>query len=317
MALLVFAGWLAACQGPSATPPGSSVEVVERDGGYLFREAGRPVLFYQLKPKSMDGEHQRSNYVHPLHGLDGEILTEDFPADHRHHRGVYWTWHQVLVGEVRAGDPWLARDFSWNLVDATVLEGKGGLRVTHRWHSPNFAGGAEPIAEEVAEVIARPESGGVRLVDFDIRLVALQPGVRVGGSEDDKGYGGFSVRVRMLEGLEFTGAGGAVRPERTPMTIGDWVDFSGVFPPLEAASGVAVLVHPDSAGYPQPWILRSAETPSMQNPVWPGSAAVALPSAGPPVRLRYRLVVHRGTASQVDLDGLLKAYAETGTSDSG
>ena len=276
-----------------------------------MREAGRPVLFYQLAPKSLDGEYERSNYIHPLYGLDGEILTEDFPDDHYHHRGVFWTWHQVLIGDVRAGDPWLARRFSWQLQDVGPLPAGNGIRAVHRWFSPDFAEGREPILEETAEVSVYPEESGVRLVDFDIRLAALQDGLRLGGSEDDKGYGGFSLRVKMLDDLRFTSVAGAIRPTRLALDAGDWVDFSGSFEPESGAtSGVAILVHPTAAGYPQKWVLRESATPSMQNPVWPGPAAVAV-QRGQDVRLRYRLVIHRGDASQVDLDGLASAYAKT------
>jgi hypothetical protein len=48
----------------------------------------------------------------------------------------------------------------------------------------------------------------------------------------------------------------------------------------------------------------------MQNPVWPGPAAVAVPP-GQVVRLRYRLAIHRGDASRVDLAKLAAAYAAT------
>ncbi len=275
----------------------------------MVQDAGRPVLFYQLAPKSLDGMYERSNYIHPLYGLDGEILTEDFPEDHYHHRGVYWTWHQVLIGDVRAGDPWLARRFSWQVQDAAVLPDANGVRAVHHWFSPDFAEGAEPILEETAEISVHPEESGVRLVDFDIRLAALQEGVRLGGSEDAKGYGGFSVRVKLLDDLRFTSVGGEVEPTRLALDAGDWVDFSGGFGTQPgSASGVAILVHPASAGYPQKWVLRGSATPSMQNPVWPGPAAVPVP-LGRVVRLRYRLVIHRGDASRIDLDGLARAYA--------
>lgn len=52
-------------------------------------EAGRPVLSYQRAPKSQQGRFERAAYVHPLYDLDGNVLTEDFPADHLHHRGVF------------------------------------------------------------------------------------------------------------------------------------------------------------------------------------------------------------------------------------
>lgn len=289
-------------------PQANTVEIVEEDGGYRVIDAGMPALFYQLAPTSLDGRYQRSNYIHPLHGLDGEVLTEDFPEDHRHHRGVFWTWHQILIGDIRAGDPWIAQKFSWRVEEARVLPGGNGLYVRHQWFSPDYIEGREPIAEETAEVVVHPADEGVRMVDFDIRLRAMQEDVRVGGSEDDKGYGGFSLRVKMVPDLRFAAAEGAVVPTRTPIDAGNWVDFSADFGSRGSPSGVAILVHPSSAGYPQPWILRSAATPSMQNPVWPGPNPTPLPTDGH-VRLRYRLVVHRGTAADVDLAAMAEAFA--------
>ena len=308
---LVLGFLLSSCTPPSedAVPaPDALLEITQEAGGYAIREGGDPVLFYQLEPKSMDGRYERSNYIHPLYGLDGEVLTEDFPEDPRHHRGVYWTWHQVFVGDLRAGDPWLARGFSWKVEEARVLAGGNGLFLRHRWHSPDVGAGKEPILEETAEVVVHPAAADVRMLDFDIRLLPLQDGVRLGGSEDDKGYGGFSVRVAMVDGLEFVAASGPVEPGRLAIHAGDWVDFSADFAARGRPSGVAVIVHPTSAGYPQSWILRSPAAPSMQNPVWPGPRPVSL-LRGEETRLRYRLVIHRGRASAVDIEAMAAEFA--------
>ena len=45
----------------------------------------------------------------------------------------------------------------------------------------------------------------------------------------------------------------------------------------------------------------------MQNPVYPGNQAAPLPR-GEPLILRYRLVIHRGDASRINLDELQAAY---------
>ncbi len=300
---------LAGCSLPPETAePEPRLQIVREDSGFSIREQGRPVLHYRLAPQSLDGKYERSNYVHPLYGLDGEVLTEDFPEDHLHHRGVYWTWHQVLVGDVRAGDPWLAQRFSWRVEQAEVLSSNDGLRLRHRWFSPDFRAGEEAILEETAEVVVHPAERDVRKLDFDIRLVPLQDGVRLGGSEDDKGYGGFSVRVAMVDNLRFVSRDGSVEPQRLAMDLGDWVDFSGDFTGSGQQSGVAILVHPGTAGYPQSWILRSPASPSMQNPVWPGAAPLSL-QKGEQVRLRYRLVVHRGDGSGLDLAGMSAEFA--------
>ena len=300
---------LASCGSGYPPPePGTGLRIAREDDGYMVRDDGSPVLFYRLAPKSLDGEYRRSNYIHPLYGLDGEVLTEDFPEDHPHHRGIYWTWHQVLIGEVRAGDPWLARSFSWRVRDERVLPEGNGLVVSHRWFSPDFHGGERPILEETAELTVSPATANIRTIDFDIRLVPLQEGVRLGGSEDDKGYGGFSVRVAMLPDLRMVASGGPVEPQVGAIDAGDWVDFSAGFDASGTPSGVAVIVHPESAGYPQPWILRSPATPSMQNPVWPGRDPTLLVQ-GEETRLRYRLVVHRGSGTSLDFDSLARQFA--------
>jgi hypothetical protein len=81
------------------------IEVVETSQGFAITEGKAKVMFYQREHKSLNGKYSRANYIHPLYGLDGEVLTEDFPADHLHHRGIFWAWHQVWLGDKRVGDP--------------------------------------------------------------------------------------------------------------------------------------------------------------------------------------------------------------------
>ena len=71
-----------------------------------FHEGGDSIMVFQVADKSLNGSHKRSNYIHPLYSLDGQILTEDFPADHLHHRGIFWAWHQLYTGDKRIGDGW-------------------------------------------------------------------------------------------------------------------------------------------------------------------------------------------------------------------
>ncbi len=306
---------LCACGGGrtagASEEPRSAVRATRQADGYLFEELfeqdARPVLFYRLAPKSLNGEYERSNYIHPLYGLDGEVLTEDFPDDHLHHRGVFWTWHQVLIGDVRAGDPWLAKNFSWDVQESAALAGGDGVRVRLHWKSPDFRGGAEAILEEITTVRAHRAEGGARKIDFEIRLAPLHDDFRLGGSEDDKGYGGFSLRVKMLPDLTFAAANGPVAAGRNAVDAGAWMDFSGAFGSGGAKSGVAVLVHPSSIGYPQPWIIRALPMKSMQNPVWPGRGPLPL-TKGEEVVLRYRLVVHRGGAEAIRPADLWNEY---------
>ena len=67
----------------------------EGAGTALVSEGEVPVLAYNYGDQLAEGideNRTRSCYVHPLFGLDGEILSDDFPRDHLHHRGVSMMW---------------------------------------------------------------------------------------------------------------------------------------------------------------------------------------------------------------------------------
>jgi hypothetical protein len=52
----------------------------------------------QLKP-GVPEDRRRACYLHPVWTPGGTIVTDDFPADHYHHRGIFWAWPRVKVGE--------------------------------------------------------------------------------------------------------------------------------------------------------------------------------------------------------------------------
>ncbi len=111
--------------------------------GVLVREGNDSVLFYQRATKSQDGAYPRADYIHPLYGIDGTVLTEDFPKDHPHHRGVFWAWHQVLIGDTSVGDAWECKNFTWNVQDvAHQLQDDGSLSLVAEtlWESPQWTG---------------------------------------------------------------------------------------------------------------------------------------------------------------------------------
>ena len=283
-------------------------EIVETDQGLELRDDTRLVLFYQRETRSLGGQFARNNYVHPLMSLDGDVLTEDFPADHPHHRGIFWAWHQLLVGQERVGDGWALEDFVTRVdrVESTVAAGSARIEATVLWSSLRYGGG-EPFLEETTAVTAHRVVAGARAIDFEIALRALVPDVRIGGSEDPKGYGGFSSRLRMPEGLVFTAREGPVTPPELQVEAGPWMDLSAPYGKDGAIGGVTILCHPSLPGFPQPWILRQQR--SMQNAVFPGRQAVAVPTDRPLV-LRYRLVIHRGAARPGDIEGWQRLYAD-------
>lgn len=281
--------------------------VADTDGLLVFDSQG-PILYYQKTPLSLGGDWPRANYIHPLYGLDGEILTEDFPVDHRHHRGVFWAWHQVWVGDLAAGDPWTCRDFVWDVdrVKATSADQSIAVQAAVTWKSPQYTGPDGemiPIVREWTSITAHTAAPSYRLIDFEISLLALAENVRFGGSDDQKGYGGFSTRIKLRDPMRFTAAGGEIEPTNTPVAAGNWINIGG------DGYGIAILT-PESNPAPRgQFILRRQR--SMQNAVYPGREPVTLSTTKPTV-LRYRLVVHRGNLANEQLEKLQTEYDAQG-----
>ena len=287
------------------------IEIFETNEGFSITEAGEKVMSYQRRHKSINGKYLRANYIHPLYGLDGEILTEDFPADHPHHRGIFWAWHQVWLGDKKLGDSWAANDFFWDVYDAKILDVDSqsrALQIHVHWKSPLWTdadGKKKAFVKETTTIRVHRARNNIRKIDFQIKLLALADGIRLGGSEDAKGYGGFTTRIPLPDGLSFTGVGGPVEPKNLSVEAGPWLDFSGDFNQDGNISGLTILCHNSSPGYPQRWILRRKG--SAQNPVYPGRKPILL-SRDKPVILRYRLIIHRGKLSRGDLDKLQAEY---------
>ncbi|MCY4588644.1 MAG: PmoA family protein [Bryobacterales bacterium] len=303
---------LLALSAAADTVTAGSMAIVRQDEGYLFREGPDKVFFYQLTAKSLNGKYKRSNYIHPLYDLDGNVLTEDFPEDHRHHRGIFWAWHQVVVNGKRVGDQWINEDSTWEVQDSEIFprkKGSAAVSVKLHWKSPRWiddSGKQKPFVEEITTVRAHAQEGNIRKIDFTIELTALEDDVRIGGSEDVKGYGGFSTRIRLPKDIRFLGHNGPVIPRVTSVRAGPWLDFSGSYG-AKPGSGLTVLTHPSSPGFPQSWILRSSG--SMQNAAYPGRHLTRVPT-DESLKFRYRLIVHRGELTRDRLDQFQDRYVK-------
>ena len=268
--------------------------MVSYDQGHLVSEGERPVLFYQSAPRSLDGRYTRAGYVHPLYGLDGRVLTHDFPEDHYHHRGIFWAWHQLWVGDGKAGDPWLTKDFLTEVEHVRFLDGPlfSVLEASARWLSPlqrDEAGEMVPLLRERVRIQVFRSTADSQVIDFHIRFRALVDGIRLGGSENPRGYSGFTVRVHASPDGRIHDQSGIQEGDRVGESS-PWADYSGTFGLGGMISGVGMLTHPGYPEFPPRWLLRHY---GMQNVAFPGRHPVDLPR-GQPLDLRHRLVIHRG-----------------------
>ena len=286
----------------------SQLTFAEFEEGIQIKEGDKNVLFYQKKPKSINGDFSRNNYIHPLYGLDGSVLTEDFPEDHPHHRGVFWAWHQVYIGDKKLGDSWECKDFKWDIKDIEISRSGENinLMVSTHWQSPGWTnpeGNQKPFLLENTKISIYSRKDNYRIIQFEIALLALEKNMKIGGSDDEKGYGGFSLRIQLPENIQFSSLKGKVKAENTAIEAGKWINIFGSFTNKKNGSGIAIFSHPDSHEDKATWILRENE--SMQNCVYPGRNSVAVSTTDPTI-LKYSLLIYEGKMTGTEIQKIYK-----------
>jgi len=275
---------------------GARVDAVLADDAVTITEAGKTVLVYRTKPLDPATEPGRLNYVHPLYAPDGTVLTEDKPADHLHQRGVFWSWHQVLVNGKSVADGWFMKGLTFHVREKRFkgdAQGGGTLTVNADWI---VTSGPELnyVARETTKVRVYPLKDGARRIDFDTLITARVDALGLGGSDDAKGYGGFSLRLVRPDRLTFASGGKTVTPTDTALEAGASMGFAW---PAETGSP-AWTVGLTCKANEEPikrWILRRSL--SMQNCVFPGRAPFVL-KKDETLRLRETLIIRPATPAK-------------------
>jgi hypothetical protein len=271
-------------------------------------EGDRLVLVYNLGPidapkgATTRPTQRHSNYLHPIYGLDGEVLTDDFPADHLHHRGLYWAWPHVKIGDQQV-DLWSLRGIRYELVDLKmddITAESATLRATNNW-----VAGDKQIMRENVRLTVHAATSDSRAIDLELTWTPTDRPVTLWGAEG-KSYGGLALRVapRKSQTIITTPTTRATTAKQDlVVTKLPWADIVGVFTGASnaAISGVTIFVAPDHPDYPPTWMTRNY---GMLAVGWPGVTPRTI-APGESVTCRYRLWIHRGNPSAVEIG---KAY---------
>ncbi len=260
-------------------------------GSVEVRESGKPVLVYRASPQLKTGvaeRYRRGCYVHPLWAPDGTVVTDDFPSDHFHHRGLSWMWPEVFW-RGRQFDMWVPGELRDRFVKwhERKADGKATrLRVENGW----FLGEQQAVRETVAITI-HPAKGMTRDLDVDLEFAALDGPVTVRGvTPDKKGYGGLVIRFapRTVTKVTVPGEEDARDSNLRPLP---WAEIEGVFGGKRA--GARITIDPSNPGFPNGWCLRHYGFLGVNFPGLTGHTI----DPGRPLRMKYRVTVFaRGEA---------------------
>jgi len=288
-----------------APAPKSPFEFRDRSPVSLaLYEDGRPVLAYNhgtvvgTHVPENDARRRRACYIHPLWGLNGEVLTDDFPRDHYHHHGVFWAWPHVKYGG-REYDLWMGKGIRQQFV--AWLDRRAGpvcaqLAVENGW----FVEKKKVMIERVWLRVYRAQAGW-RAIDMQFTWIPVDQPITLQGA-GGKSYGGLTVRFapRNREATVITVPEGRTTADLYNTRL-KWVDFTSVFDKADQPSGAAVFVRPDHPDYPPTWLTRHY---GPQCVGWPGVEARTFPP-GKPIHAAYRIWIHKSAG---ELDQLTAAY---------
>jgi hypothetical protein len=271
-------------------------------------DGDRPVLVYNhgpIAPPGAPASRGRACYFHPVYGLDGEAMTDDFPRDHTYHRGMYVAWPHIMLGD-KEYELWTARGelkqvfqkFLAKNTSATSAE----LGIENAWTI-----GDKPAVREEMWLTIHPAAADARSIDIRLTWTSLTEPLTLSGAEG-KSYGGFNFRFGPRTKTTIT------VPEKTPLpegvtadqgrVLGDllmtrlpWADFTGDFAGAKEMSGAAIFVHPQHPDFPPTWMTRHYGLVSVG---WPGVEPKTFP-AGQTITCQYRLWIHRGQKSAAQI----------------
>ncbi len=279
--------------------------------------AGKDILTYKggtgrLPSADIKPAFQRGGYIHPVRTPSGRIVTDDYPADHRHQHGVMFAWTSAEF-EGRKTDFWnmgnaLAR------VEAVAVDATwsgpvhGGWTARHRYVDLTSGGPRPVLNEEWTTRVFAVGAGDAAAHVFDVD-VRQTPATATPLVLPEYHYGGMAVRgaasfmgapgneiVLTSEGKDRVGADNA---------RARWAHISGT---VDAAiAGIAMLGHPSNFRAPEPMRMHPTDPYMCFVPSRLGAWSITVEK---PYVANYRFVAADGPADAAMLNRLWNDFAD-------
>jgi hypothetical protein len=246
----------------------------------------------------------RRPFFHPVNGPDGISLTEfgkphDPTGSHAHHYSL-WVAHASVEGK----DFWGEKG---GVIASEQLElaedGPVFCRLVQR---TRWLAGKDDLLHERRTMTLYATPGDFRLIDIELEL---SPSGKQDVTLGKTTFGFLAARVAQSMtvfdgGGEILNARGDRNERGAHLKHAEWIDQSGPVA-QNAWAGVAMLDHPENANHPTVWHCR--------NDGWAGASFNAdgpttLKPGQPPLRLRYRVLLHGGDAVKGNVAGRYAEY---------
>ncbi len=288
-----------------------------REGTQLVLRAGESeILRYQAEPgefprEGIKEEFRRGGYLHPIRTPLGRVVTDDFPADHLHHHGVWMPWTKTEF-EGRKPDFWnmgagkgrvefVALDQPWEAA------GSAGFTARHQFVDL-VAKPAKVALNETWEVAVSVAADGVprNVIDFtSTQTCATAAPLTLPKYH----YGGFGFRGNGAwngpDACRMLTSEGETDRKKVNESRAKWCWIGGAV--NGEAAGVTILCHPENFRFPQPIRMHPNEPFFCFAPQQLGEMSIV---PGKAYVSRYRIVVTDGEPTAEQAEGWWKEWAQ-------
>jgi Methane oxygenase PmoA len=293
----------------------------EESGVDIALSAGkRPVADFvgkraELPRKDIPPIFLRGGYLHPLRSPSGAVLTDDYPAGHLHHHGVWTAWTNTVF-QGRKPDFWNSGEGTGNV---------DGSSIGFSWSGAVHSGlEAENIHSDLtggAPLVVLNESLTVKVfaigeTQHPYHLLELVFVHSTAGDDALKlpkyHYGGLGIRGAAawngIGNATFLTSEGITKRDEANGKPARWIAISGAAG--EGKAGIAILGHPKNFRAPQPLRVHPHEPFISFAPQIAGDMQI---DHGKAYRSEYRFVLFDGEPDRKLLDRLWNDYAEPPT----
>ena len=288
---------------------------VIKEGGTIAVSTGGGAFTYQGDktdpPAGYGAAYKRGGYIYPVLTPSGLNVTDDYPANHKHHHGIWSPWTKT---EFEGRHP----DF-WNMGDKTgtvepVDFGQefsgivcGGFTAHHRMVDLTARPEPKDVLNETWQVVAyaRDPSAAEPFFIFDLTITQTCATPDPLTLEKYR-YGGLGFRGAKQwdgkDGCEVLTSEGKSRANGNE-SRGRWVRYSGLIDGKPAS--LAIFNSPDDFRFPQPMRIFPDQPFFCYAPEQLGEFQIV---PGKPFVQRYRFVVADGVISAEELNRLWDDY---------
>jgi hypothetical protein len=270
---------------------------------YLIKSGKKPVLWPIIGPT---GKPMTRGW--PMDGTNPAAKDE---RDHPWHRSLWFTH-----GDVNGADLWMDNEGGGSEEHREFVEVSSGKTAKIITKNDWLDKKGKKLAED-ERTLTFSTDGDSRIIDFDIVVKASEGKLKFGDTKE----GSFGIRVPNDFRLTANKGGRIVNSEGVEgkATWGKpaaWVDYEGAID--GETCGIAVLNHPSSYGYPTHWHVRDYGL-FAANPFGlhdfngrKGDKGDVTLKPGETLKLRYRVIFHKGNEKDARIAESFQEYADAG-----